>query len=235
MSSVRAVLVCCALLGAGCDQVFGLDDRAATVIPLQEVTSAGDGSAPSLDVAVQPTSAGSTLVVVVAIRTGVVPIVTLADSAGNVWMKALDGPDSLSSSSGRFEIWYATNAVPITTLTLTARDPRVIAASFTEWDAVSPSLTVLAANAPPADRSTTPSTGPVTTTAPALVIAVTAVPGAAVPTLETPGFTVFSPFQGNDLSGSAAFAVVPAGTYDVGWTLPQIEDWTAGIVGFRLN
>lgn len=226
-----------ALLAAGCDQVFGLDPRDdGDVLPIQEVTAsiAADKTFPFT---VRETSAGNTLIAIFALRTQILEIEELVDSAGNVWSRVVNGPDTLAPGDpGRLEIWYMADAAPITMVTVRMREDRAMAVSFTEWSSIAPVLPVITTQTPPAGRSTTPASGQVTTMDPALVIAATVFPGSSVtPSVATSGFTPFSPFVQGELNSSAVFAAVPEGTYEAAWTLPDALAWTAGIVAFRLK
>ena len=227
---------------AGCHTVFGLTplpDAAGDEVPVQQVTAQAEheSGGPPRPFPVPRTTAGNTLVLVVAIATGYQHVGSVIDNGQNLWLRAVDGPDSeLTTAVVRLEVWFAPAAKAtdeVTVLFSPADAYRAIAVNFSEWRG---NTELITGRATPA--VTVAGDMPATTlnlTERGLVIAAMSTPtNLATATLETADFGQLQMFVGNKpISGAAAYLAAEPAIYDVTWKLSSPQLWSAGIMALR--
>lgn len=185
----------------------------------------GLATAPSASWNVPVTSnAGALLVALVGVRSASsVSVSTITDSAGNVWTK-------INSAfhvgvNGRIELWYAKNAAPITSITITPTGSVAMAVNVVEFAGIDP-VNALDKNAT-ADNNAVTTFDSGTTTATVQAVEVSIVAGAHTTanteTLDTAGYVPLTRV------GAAATCIV-IGAYRITTAIgAQRATWTMNV------
>ena len=237
MGRVLARYAACVAVVAvsACNAAFGLDE--ATVRdayqptgPVQQVVAHTVG--PPLVTSIPTTAAGHALVVAAVIGTFAVHIDSVADDAGNMWTRALDGVEGMGA---RVEIWYVLGARPVNQVTVTVI--RDIAISLMEWDGLAGPGTAVATHAEPATQSTMVSSGVINVSTTELAIGIAGCATNTPATLATPEFTALPLLDTSAIgsTGNAAFATITQGSHEASWTLPNAVSCTSGIIAIPLS
>jgi hypothetical protein len=180
------------------------------------------------------TTAGDALVASIAIQAGSTASVTkVSDTAGNTWTKGPVG--LLSGSSTRVELWYATNADPVSGVTVTLSAEKAAAANVAEFSGVAGAAALDVSAGSGSASSTTAATPTIATTnATDLLVGAVNYPGTATAELTGTGFTALSPFAVSTLNGRAAYRVVSAtGSWSAVWTLSKASTSGGAILALK--
>ena len=180
-----------------------------------------------------PTKAGNTLLAIATITTLSTRLDNITDDAGNLWTRAVDGPNAIGTAVSRFEIWYVLDARPITRATATLPVEKAVSIDLMEWDGLVQSGTLLT-NVGATTITTTISTT-IDTLVPALVVGAAACGTSTQATLTMPEFTPSTFLTAAPASScNVAYAPRLAGTQEISWTLPIEAACSAGVVAIPL-
>jgi hypothetical protein len=203
--------------------------------PLQDAVIGAPELDPVITLTLQkPTLQGNALVLVGSLAT-TSQMLDVKDSANNVWNRVtLAYPATTMYPTT--EIWYAANASPMTSLTVTLTQPRGTVLHVMEW----PTVRRLA----PLDRmgvdagavGTSGTTGSLTTTLDkVLVVGSIGIYVNGIATLKTQGFTSLRVSSDGYLHNDVAYQIGGAGTYQASYTFSASTNYTGVIASFILD
>jgi len=185
------------------------------------------------------TGGGDLLIASIKVRdtTALATVTGVADSAGNVWVKAAAVTEGAQADG---EIWYAQAATSVSSVTVSVSGTSALA--FTVLDVTGASSSPLDRSATLAGSSTAPSTGTTTATSQAneIVIGGLGWNGTATPSGQTSGYSTTAVRQstasGVATGEQAAWQIVSStGTQTYAATLSSSVAWTGAIATFRVG
>jgi hypothetical protein len=224
-------LACCGRLSFD-PMSHPVDGSNAAVMPALVQTQAETATGSTAGLPIEPTQAGSLLVMMVSSDVGQVPVDAISDDAGNVYTSAnvLAATPGLAADA---EIWYAAASKPggtVVSVTGSASTTRDV------WFAEIGAATLVLDRAAPQDdgmQTTADVHGPSITPArtPALIVTMVVV-NANISSLVAPSQFIGLPVEHGD---DAAYALVDAaGTYSATWDASGSGPYCGAIASFTV-